>query len=290
MSDDVEGGVDGGADTGTADQPWDLTGDAGAPGEPVEAEMVGAGWDDDGYDPERTDGGAIAALVLAIGSYLLLPLIGSVVALFLAAGAEQRISISGGALGGAGMVTAAKILAWVHLALLAILAVVFLVVLLVTAGGSDTLDLDRAEDEITASLQTEHAGVSVERVSCPDDVKVEAGAEFTCTTNVAGQPLDIVVTQEDDEGNVRFAKAQAVIPVTGAEEFIVDEYRKQGTVVTTFCAEEDQEVIVAEPGSTIECLVVPETGDGTTAVVTVTDVQGNVEIDFSPEAEAPVEG
>ena len=53
MSDDVEGGVDGGADTGTADQPWDLTGDAGAPGEPVEAEMVGAGWDDDGYDPDN---------------------------------------------------------------------------------------------------------------------------------------------------------------------------------------------------------------------------------------------
>ncbi len=246
-------------------------------GEPVEAEMVGPGWDD--AEPERTDGGAIAALVLAIASFLLLPLIGSVVALFLAAGAEQRIATSGGTLGGAGMVKAAKIVAWVHLALLAVAAVSLLLILLIANAGDETLDLERAEDEITESLQAEYVGVSVERVTCPDDVKVEEGATFTCTTQIDGQDFAVTVTQEDDQGSVRFAKAQAAIKVEDAEAFIVGEYRKQGTVVTVGCS--DKEILVADPGSTIECLVAPEEGDGTTAVVTVQDVNGNVGVDFT---------
>ncbi|MEZ5169350.1 MAG: DUF4333 domain-containing protein [Acidimicrobiia bacterium] len=295
MSDDADGGVDGGidrgADTGTA-HPWDLSGDAA---EPVEAEMVGSGWDADEYadeyvdtEPERTDGGAIAALVLAIASYVLLPLIGSVVALFLAAGAEQRISVSGGALGGSGLVTAAKVLAWVNLALLAVAALAVLVVLLVRSADVP-LDLDKAEETMTENLQGNNPGVSVERVTCPNDVVVEKGGQFTCSTVIDGQDLEITVTQTDDQGKVDFSFSDAVVPVDDIESFLVEEYRKQGTRAVAFCAEEGQQVLVTPKGSTIECLVQIPDGDGTTAVVTVKE-DGSLTIDFGAQAEEPAEG
>lgn len=226
----------------------------------------------------ETDRGAIWALVLAILSYFFLPLVGAVVALFLAAGAQHRIEASGGTLGGTGMVTAAKILAWVNLGLLAIGAVGVIVWLVATNSTDVQLDLERAERTITENLQTEYVGFEVDRVTCPDDVTIEAGSQFTCTTMIEGQELEILVTQDDDEGNVSFEKAQAAIPVGTAEEFIVNEFRQQGTAVTTTCG--DREVVVVDPGSTIECAVTTDDGNTTTAIVTVNDVLGNVSLDF----------
>ncbi len=257
----------------TDDLDPDLPESISAETELPEAEMVG-----DAPADAETDRGATWALVLAILSFVLLPLVGAVVALFLAAGAQHRIEASGGTLGGIGRVTAAKVLAWINLALLALAAVGAIVGLVVTNSTEKTLDLDRAERSITENLQTEYVGFDVDRVTCPDDVEVEAGAEFTCTTRIEGQQLDIVVTQEDDEGNVTFQKAQAAIPAAKAEEFIVTEFRQQGTAVTVDCG--DNDVIVVDPGSTIECAVTTDDGNMTTAIVTVNDVAGNVSIDF----------
>jgi len=59
----------------------------------------------------------VAALVCSIASYVVCPVILAVVALGLAYQSAARIEASGGTLGGAGMVTAAKVVAWIHLAL-----------------------------------------------------------------------------------------------------------------------------------------------------------------------------
>jgi hypothetical protein len=66
--------------------------------------------------PPATDGGAIAALTLAICSFFFLPILGAVIALTLAPRARRRIAASGGRLKGRGLVTAAKVVAWCELA------------------------------------------------------------------------------------------------------------------------------------------------------------------------------
>jgi len=65
--------------------------------------------------------------VVAIGSFLVLGLILAVVALVLAAGAQKEIDASGGQIGGAGRVKAARILAFVNIALSVLVIIVVIV-------------------------------------------------------------------------------------------------------------------------------------------------------------------
>ena len=69
---------------------------------------------------------AIWALICAIGAWLLLPVILAVVALVLAHSADAEITKAAGWKQGRGMVTAARVIAWIHL-VLAALAAVFVV-------------------------------------------------------------------------------------------------------------------------------------------------------------------
>jgi hypothetical protein len=69
------------------------------------------------YAPAKTDGTAIAALILSIVSWVFCPIIAAVVALVLAHVAGNKIDASGGRLTGAGIVRAAQIIAWIHIGL-----------------------------------------------------------------------------------------------------------------------------------------------------------------------------
>jgi len=91
-----------------------------------------------GYGPggQQTEGKAITALVLAIASFLLCPLIPAVVALFLAGAARRDIDASGGRLTGEGLITATRVLSWVNIALSVV--AVALVVLAVAIGLMST--------------------------------------------------------------------------------------------------------------------------------------------------------
>ena len=73
----------------------------------------------------RTEGLAVGALVCAIASFVVCPVIAAIVALSLAYNGGNRIADSGGLLRGSGMVTAAKILGWLNLSL----AVAFVVLI-----------------------------------------------------------------------------------------------------------------------------------------------------------------
>jgi hypothetical protein len=70
--------------------------------------------------PPRTSGSAVAALAIAIASWFVCPLIGGIVALVLAGSAAREIRCYQGALAGAGMVTAARIIAWTNLLIMPI--------------------------------------------------------------------------------------------------------------------------------------------------------------------------
>lgn len=71
--------------------------------------------------PRRTESTAVIALICAVGSWLVLPLILAVVALLLARRAESTIASMPEQLSGTGMVTAARVLAWLNLLLVAMI-------------------------------------------------------------------------------------------------------------------------------------------------------------------------
>ncbi len=82
-------------------------------------------------------------------------------------------------------------------------------ILIVALAGCDGtltvtrfLDVDRLETTLTEGLE-EQTGVVIESVECPDEVPMEAGNEFECTaTDDQGNTGTIIVTQDDDEGNI----------------------------------------------------------------------------------------
>ena len=87
--------------------------------------------------PPATEGNAIAALILAIASFLVCPIIPAIIALVLAGSAKRNIVASGGAKQGLGMVTAAKIVAWANIVVvtLFVIAAIIGVVAVRHSGG-----------------------------------------------------------------------------------------------------------------------------------------------------------
>ncbi len=85
----------------------------------------------------QTSSNAIIALILAIVSWAVCPIIPAIVALVLASSAAKEIEASGGRVQGAGLVTAARIVSWVNIGLWAAMLVVgaFFLVLAIVAGG-----------------------------------------------------------------------------------------------------------------------------------------------------------
>ena len=84
----------------------------------------------------QTESKAIIALVCAIGSFLVLPLVLAVAALVVAGNAQRDIEASGGWLTGDGLVTAAKVIAWANLVLCAIAAVLIVLAVFLFAGAA----------------------------------------------------------------------------------------------------------------------------------------------------------
>ncbi len=76
--------------------------------------------------------------------------------------------------------------------------------LALAACGESTLDADQIEEEITPQVE-EQTGTRDVAIDCPDDVEAEEGGVFECDlTAEGGIEAKVEVTQEDDEGNVRW--------------------------------------------------------------------------------------
>jgi hypothetical protein len=85
---------------------------------------------------QKTEGQAIAALILSIVSFTVCPLLPAIAALILAANAKSKIAASGGWLGGEGLVRAATVIAWINVGLSA-LAIVGIVLLAIFGSTTD---------------------------------------------------------------------------------------------------------------------------------------------------------
>ncbi len=88
-----------------------------------------------------TSSNAIIALILAVVSWAVCPVVPAIIALVFAAKADREINSAHGAIAGQGLSTAAKILSWINIglwaALILLFAVVALVAVLIAAAGGD---------------------------------------------------------------------------------------------------------------------------------------------------------
>ena len=80
----------------------------------------------------------MVALVLAIASFVVCPVLPAIGALFVANNAEQSIRNSGGRKTGEGLAKAARIISWVHLGLVALVVVFIFVAIIVGALASSS--------------------------------------------------------------------------------------------------------------------------------------------------------
>ena len=80
--------------------------------------------------------------------------------------------------------------------------VALVAVVVVAAACTKSLDTSNLESTLKSQLETQ-LGATGLSVSCPDNIKVSAGATFECTaSDTSGQSVTIEVTQKDDQGNV----------------------------------------------------------------------------------------
>ena len=91
-----------------------------------------------GYTAPKNDGTAVTALVLAIASFVVCPVIPSIVALVLANSADRNIAASNGALTGESLTRAARIIAWIHLGLIAVVIVLIVLFGIIGAASSSS--------------------------------------------------------------------------------------------------------------------------------------------------------
>jgi hypothetical protein len=125
-------------------------------------------------------------------------------------------------------------------------------VALALAGcGSDEIDGAALESEI--AKDAEERGLVLDAVDCPSP-EVEAGATFTCTVTVKGQPTDFEVLQIDDDGNVRYdfggvAEGPAVND-TAADEAsvrsVIDAINKDVTALCDYATPEYRKQLAAD--------------------------------------------
>jgi hypothetical protein len=90
------------------------------PAVPPAAPMPGA------QPPTSTN--AVIGLVLAIGSWFICPIIAAVAALLVARSSGKEIEASGGTIGGAGMNTATRIIAWINIGVYIVVGVIFAII------------------------------------------------------------------------------------------------------------------------------------------------------------------
>jgi hypothetical protein len=81
-------------------------------------------------------------------------------------------------------------------------AAIALALAALAAACSRPLDIDGLESQLKEQVETELDTTGL-TVTCPDDVKAEAGSTFTCeASDPSGATMVITVTQKDDQGNV----------------------------------------------------------------------------------------
>ncbi len=144
--------------------------------------------------------------------------------------------------------------------------------------GGKKLDHKKGEAELARRL--EEAGGVPAKVTCPA-AKLEKGLVIECTTEMAGVPGKVKVTQTDDQGNVAFEMSAGYAFSSKLEQHISKQFKQRtGQDGTVDCG---ARVRAAVAGTRFACTARGPSGDTLTLEVTLTDAAGGFEL----EAVAP---
>ncbi len=145
--------------------------------------------------------------------------------------------------------------------------------------GTKVLDTAEAERQI-AQLTEDQAGVAPTDVSCPADIKAEAGATFTCSASLEGQPITFTVEQTDDDGNVQISNDNSFVDVASVEASLTQQLSEvAGVEVVSTCDAGGHSVLVDGIGTPISCTVANATDASDSVDVTAT-VDENGEVSY----------
>ena len=135
----------------------------------------------------------------------------------------------------------------------ALLAVVVALTTWETRTTDDTVDASQVEKGIEQSLST--ATTEVTSVSCPDDVKSETGAKFTCSAKLSGggsAKVEVTETQAPDEFTYNFKPGTVELSGASVDKALEQSLATRGIEGATVNCPDPVRV---QPGTTVTCPV-----------------------------------
>jgi hypothetical protein len=141
--------------------------------------------------------------------------------------------------------------------------------------GETTVDATQVEQQIEQQLST--GTTKVVSVSCPDDVKSETGAKFTCSAKLEGggsADVQVVETQAPNQFTYSFKPGTVEISGATVDKAVEQDLAAQGIPnATVNCPS----VIKVKPGTTVTCPVSGARGGAGTVSFQFSDASGSVD-------------
>jgi len=151
--------------------------------------------------------------------------------------------------------------------------------------GGKKLNMEKAVEFVSSTLEKD-VGQKPSAVTCPDSVKIEAGTMFECTVAFGAPKAVVVMSQDDDKGNVTIKSITGILIASKLEKAISDDFGSKLNVhITTACGDR---VRTATAGDKFTCDARDAKGNGGKVMVTVKDTAGNVNFELV-RPEAPTE-
>lgn len=157
-------------------------------------------------------------------------------------------------------------------------AAVVTAVLVIGAGCGDdedeTVDAAQIEQQIQQSLST--TTTKVASVSCPDDVKSETGAKFTCSAKLDGGGSGKVQVTQTGESEFTYTFKPGTVQLAGET---VDKRLEQQLAASGIpnASVECPGPVKVKPGTTVTCPVTGAGGGAATVSFEFTDASGSID-------------
>ena len=147
-----------------------------------------------------------------------------------------------------------------------------------SCNGGGKLDMDKAR-AFVSDVVKQYTTVVPAKVTCPEDVKAEKGADVVCTFEVGGVPGTITMKQTDTEGSVNVSSMTGIIASSKLETTFQAELRKRGNFSTVDCG---ARVHPSKPGDVLTCEARQGKDVVGRVVVTIEDLENNVKFKLVP--------
>jgi hypothetical protein len=143
-------------------------------------------------------------------------------------------------------------------------------------GEADEVDADGLARAVPVALLEDHPEL-VTDVVCPEPIERGAGITITCAAQVGGTPVELDVTQIDDDGAVRVTLDRTLLDVEELSAAIAQRLSDDvGVPTAVVCAEPVVRVLTV--GDTIACDATDPDDRTRTFVATILDEAGNYEL------------